>query len=174
VPPKLFAREARLACSRQRIKAFSRALSPQSVHAQPRHLPLQARPWRDRSPTLIVAAFGSAFTAAPPHPLPPPQNPSAPSYAIGPKKLFTGETVFYLNGAVPGSTAIAESFIRIRGEDMAPGKWRLKVWRGWRRGRGGGAGCRGPAAAAGPARIPAAAADPAAPPCRWRDPRAGN
>ncbi len=42
--------------------------------------------------------------------------------------------VFDLRGAMPDSTALSESFIRIRGEDMAAGPWRLRV-SAWRRRR---------------------------------------
>lgn len=64
-----------------------------------------------------------------------PRRPSVTRYAIGPKKLFSFNPLFQLVGAMPGSTAMAEMFVRIPPKDLTPGSWRILVRR--RRGRAG-------------------------------------
>lgn len=42
--------------------------------------------------------------------------------------MFTYNTIFRLVGEGTGSTAMAESFIRIRGADLEPGPWRVRLF----------------------------------------------
>lgn len=49
-------------------------------------------------------------------------------YALGPSRMFTYNTIFRLVGEDTGNTAMSESFIRVRGGDLEPGQWRVRVF----------------------------------------------
>lgn len=54
------------------------------------------------------------------------QNP-ATRFLLGPKGLYPYQPIFQLVGSMPGHTAMAEMFIRVPGDQLVPGLWRLRV-----------------------------------------------
>jgi hypothetical protein len=71
----------------------------------------RACPWRARSSQPMLKK---------------PKN-QPPRFIIGPTALYSSKLMFRLVGETSGHTAMSESYIRIRGFDMKPGTWRIRV-----------------------------------------------
>jgi hypothetical protein len=80
-------------------------------------------------PPLRALAYATSAIAALRGPASRPAPPGAGRVAIGPGSVFQEHMMFRLVGGIEGHTAMTETYIRIHGQQLKAGTWRIRVSR---------------------------------------------